>query len=61
MPKRPMTRRNIHLPDGLWRELQRYAAELSARRGKPVSTADAARRILHRAMKRRQNKRGGES
>jgi hypothetical protein len=48
-----MERRNIHLPNGLWRELERYAADLGARAGKPVSVAEAIRQILERSMARR--------
>lgn len=49
----PMVRRNVHLPPDLWTQVQSYAAELGQREGKPVSTAEAVRRILERAMKRR--------
>ena len=49
----PMTRRNFHLPDSLWSDLEAYAAELGQRERKPVSVAEAVRRILKRSMKRR--------
>lgn len=48
----PMTRRNVFLPDELWQKLQRYAAQLAVKGGKPVSTAEAARRILARSLAR---------
>lgn len=51
--EKPMSRRQLHLPDDLWKALQQYAAELSMRAGKPVSVAEAARRILERSLKRR--------
>jgi hypothetical protein len=49
----PMTRRNLHLPDTLWRQLDEHAKALSVKEGKPVSVAEGVRRILERAMKRR--------
>lgn len=49
----PMTRRNIHLPDKLWEALQEYADELMEYEGKPVSAAEALRRIVERSLKRR--------
>lgn len=48
-----MTRRNLHLSDALWEQLEEYAAELGYKQGKPVSVAEAIRQILERAMKRR--------
>ena len=48
-----MARRNIFLPDELWQQLTAYALELSQQEGRQVSTSEALRRILERAMKRR--------
>jgi hypothetical protein len=49
MPEK-MTRRNLWLPDALWRAAEKYAAGLGAKEGKPVSTTEAVRRILDRAL-----------
>jgi hypothetical protein len=48
-----MTRRNLHLSDALWAQLEAYAEELSDKAGKTVSVAEVVRQILERAMKRR--------
>lgn len=48
-----MTRRNVFLPEELWDALQAYAIELTVKEGKPVSVAEAMRRILERSLKRR--------
>lgn len=48
-----MIRRNVFLPDDLWDALQAYAIELTVKEGKPVSVAEAMRRILERSLKRR--------
>lgn len=48
-----MIRRNVFLPADLWDELQAYAIELTVDEGKPVSVAEAMRRILDRSLKRR--------
>ena len=45
-----MTRRNLHIPDRLWTQLQAYAGRLSAAEERPVSTAEAMRRILEAAL-----------
>jgi hypothetical protein len=47
-----MTRRNVFLSDDVWAALTAYALELSAKEGKQVSTSEALRRILERALKR---------
>jgi hypothetical protein len=49
----PMVRRMVHLPGSLWEEIERYAADMGAKKGKPVSVAEAVRTVLQRAMKRR--------
>jgi hypothetical protein len=49
----PMTRRNLFLPDDLWAQLEARAVALSVKAGKPVSVAEATRRILERALKRK--------
>jgi hypothetical protein len=49
-----MTRRNVFLPDEMWQQLEEEAAELGQRAGKPVSVAEAMRRILKRSLSRRQ-------
>ena len=46
-----MTRRNLHIPDRLWAQLQAYAGRLSAAEERPVSTAEAMRRILEAALR----------
>lgn len=51
-----MVRKNVHLPEDLWRQLTIYALELSQQEGKQVSTSEAMRRILERALKRRERK-----
>jgi hypothetical protein len=48
-----MIRRNVFLPDELWDALQAYAIELTVKESKPVSVAEAMRRILERSLKRR--------
>lgn len=53
MTEAPMVRRNVFLPDELWDALQRYAIDLTVKEGKPVSVAEAMRRILERSLKRR--------
>jgi hypothetical protein len=53
MTQKPMTRRNIFLPEALWNALQEYAIELTVKEGKPVSVSEAMRRILERSLKRR--------
>jgi len=54
--EQPMKRRNLHISDKLWRELERYAGELGARRGRPVTTSEAIRQVLSRAMRRRRER-----
>jgi hypothetical protein len=49
----PMTRRNMFLPDWQWDGLQAYAIELTVKEGKPVSVAEAQRRINERFLSRR--------
>lgn len=49
----PMESRTLRLPSDLWEHLEQYAAELGARRGKPVSVAEAVRQILERSMRAR--------
>lgn len=44
-----MTRRNVFLPDSLWDALQYQAITLTVKEGKPVSVAEAIRRILEHA------------
>ncbi len=46
-----MTRRNMMLPDSLWAKIQRAAADEGAKIGKPVSTAEMARRALEKTYK----------
>lgn len=41
----------------LWEQAQSYALELSQQEGKQVSTSEAMRRILERALKRREQQR----
>lgn len=50
-PKR-MTRRNVHLPDRTWEQLQEYADELSEKEGRLVTASEAVRRILTRSLAR---------
>lgn len=49
----PMESRTLRLPAPLWQQIEAYAADLSHRERKPVSVAEAIRRILERSMKRR--------
>ena len=48
-----MGRRSVFLPATLWAALTAYAIELTAKEGKQVSTSEAMRRILERALARR--------
>ena len=41
------------MPEELWNDLQAYAIELAVKEGKPVSVAEAMRRILERSLKRK--------
>jgi hypothetical protein len=49
---KPMTRRQIMLPDDLWEAAVRYAADHSVKTGEPVSTAKAIRRLLRIGLER---------
>ena len=49
-----MDRRNVFLPAEIWDALTAYAVELTTKEGKQVSTSEAMRRILERALKRRE-------
>lgn len=51
-----MTKHQMHLPDEVWDGLKRYAAELSEREGRTVTTSEALRRILERSLKRQRGK-----
>ena len=48
--EQPMKRRNLHISDKLWRELERYAGELGARRGRPATTSETIHQILSHAI-----------
>jgi hypothetical protein len=50
---KPMSRRQVFLPDELWDALTDYALELSQKERTQISTAEAMRRILERSLKRR--------
>jgi hypothetical protein len=48
-----MTKRNLMMPNDLWRAVQRSAVDLSAKEEHPVSTAEAIRRLLEEALRQR--------
>jgi hypothetical protein len=50
-----MSRRNLFLENELWARLQEEAVRLSIKEKKPVSAAEAARRILWHSLKNRKN------
>jgi hypothetical protein len=47
-----MTRRNLWLPDALWRAAEKYAAKIGAIEGKPLPVAEVIRRILERELRK---------
>lgn len=47
-----MTRRNLHIPDPLWRRADEAARALSAEEGREISVAEYVRRALEEKLDR---------
>ena len=45
-PPNRQTRRNIYMPDALWRAMQKAALQASRKQGRPVSVAELVRDAL---------------
>jgi len=46
-----MTRRNLVIPDDLYTQIQKAAADEGARQGRPVSVSEWVRGVLREAVK----------